>query len=141
MAPQQKTRGRVIRQAVELLDIYPTLTELCGLPKPDGLAGQSLARQLNQPEPVKNFALSQFPRPVNYNFKSAPPKSMGYSIRDDRYRLTQWIDFANGKVLAEEFYNYTLPWPESKNLIDHPQSTTPVARLRLKLEAFVKARP
>ena len=66
---------------------------------------------------------------------------MGYSIRDDRYRLTQWIDFASGKVLAEEFYNYTLPRPESKNLIDHPQSTTPVARLRSKLAAFVKARP
>ena len=28
---------------------------------------------------------------------------MGYSIRDDRYRLTQWVDFASGKVLAEEF--------------------------------------
>ena len=108
-------------EAVELLDIYPTLTELCGLLKPDGLAGQSLARQLDHPEPTKNFALSQFPRPVDYNFKSAPPKSMGYSIRDDRYRLTQWIDFASGKVLAEEFYDYTVPRPESKNLIDHPR--------------------
>ena len=141
VAPQQKTRGRVIRQAVELLDIYPTLTELCGLLKPDGLAGQSLARQLDHPEPTKNFALSQFPRPVDYNFKSAPPKSMGYSIRDDRYRLTQWIDFASGKVLAEEFYDYTVPRPESKNLIDHPQSATSIAGLRPKLAALIKARP
>ena len=91
--------------------------------------------------PTKNFALSQFPRPVDYNFKSAPPKSMGYSIRDDRYRLTQWIDFASGKVLAEEFYDYTVPRPESKNLIDHPQSATSIAGLRPKLAAFIKARP
>ena len=140
VAPQQKARGRVIQQAVELLDMYPTLTELCGLPKPQGLAGQSLARQLDQPGPTKNFALSQFPRPVSYNFKSAPPKSMGYSIRDDRYRLTQWIDFASGKVLAEEFYDYTVPRPESKNLIGHPQSATSIAGLRPKLVTFIKAR-
>ena len=140
VAPQQKARGRVIQQAVELLDMYPTLTELCGLPKPQRLAGHSLARQLDQPGPTKNFALSQFPRPVAYNFKSGPPKSMGYSIRDDRYRLTQWVDFASGKVLAEEFYDYTVPRPESKNLIGDPQSATSIAGLRPKLAAFIKAR-
>ena len=26
----------------------------------------------------------------------------GYSIRDDRYRYTRWIDFKTGKILAEE---------------------------------------
>ena len=140
VAPQQKARGRVIRQAVELLDMYPTLTELCGLPKPRGIAGQSLARQLDQPGPTKNFALSQFPRPVAYNFKSAPPKSMGYSIRDDRYRLTQWIDFASGKVLAEEFYDYTVVQPESQNLISAAKTAGSIARLRPQLEAFIKAR-
>lgn len=138
VAPNQKARGRVIRQAVELLDIYPTLTDLCNLPKPGQLAGKSLARQLDQPGPTKNFALSQFPRPVAYNFKSAPPRAMGYSIRDDRHRLTQWIDFASGKILAEEFYDYTVELPESKNLISAPQSAQAIGRLRPKLTAFIK---
>lgn len=140
VAPQQKARGRVVRQAVELLDLYPTLTDLCGLPKPRGLAGRNLARQLDQPGPTKNFALSQFPRPVAYNFKSTPPKSMGYSLRDDRHRLTQWIDFASGKVLAEEFYDYTVAQPESQNLIGDPKTAQSIARLRPQLEAFIKAR-
>ena len=102
VAPQQKARGRVVRQAVELLDIYPTLTDLCGLKQPGQLEGASLARHLDRLGPTKNFALSQFPRPVAYNFQKTNPKSMGYSIRDDRYRLTQWIDFRTGKLLAED---------------------------------------
>jgi hypothetical protein len=44
-------------------------------------------------------------------------------------------------VLAEEFYDYTVPRPESKNLIDHPQSATSIAGLRPKLATFIKARP
>lgn len=140
VAPQQKARGRVIRQAVELLDIYPTLTDLCGLKQPNQLEGTSLARHLDWPGPTKNFALSQFPRPVAYNFQKTDPKSMGYSIRNDRHRLTQWIDFASGKVLAEEFYDYTLPRPESRNLIGDPKHAEAIARLRPQLTAHLQRR-
>ena len=141
VAPGQKARGRVIRQAVELLDIYPTLTDLCGLKPPGSLEGASLARHLDQPGPTKNFALSQFPRPVAYNFRQANPQAMGYSIRDDRYRFTQWINFASGKIIAEEFYDYTVAQTENKNLIDDSKYAKPISRLRafMNLRAHPKA--
>ena len=130
VAPGQKARGRVIRQAVELLDIYPTLATLCGLDPPAQVEGVSLARHLDQPGPTKNFALSQFPRPVAYNFRQANPQAMGYSIRDDRYRFTQWINFASGKIIAEEFYDYTVAQTENKNLIDDSKYAKSISRLR-----------
>ena len=140
VAPQQKARGRVVRQAVELLDIYPTLTDLCGLKQPGQLEGASLARHLDRLGPTKNFALSQFPRPVAYNFQKTNPKSMGYSIRDDRYRLTQWIDFRTGKLLAEEFYDYRENNPELKNQIKDPAHAHTINRLKPKLQAFIQRR-
>ena len=140
VAPQQKARGRVVRQAVELLDIYPTLTDPCGLKHPGQLEGASLARHLDRLGPTKNFALSQFPRPVAYNFQKTNPKSMGYSIRDDRYRLTQWIDFRTGKLLAEEFYDYRENNPELKNQINDSAHAHTINRLKLKLQTFIQRR-
>ena len=140
VTPDQPTRGQVVRQAVELLDLYPTLTTLCGLKPPANLEGTCLAGHLSGRAPAKNFALSQFPRPVAYNFKTRPPQRMGYSLRDDRYRFTQWIDFASGHVLAEEFYDYNQARPEQKNQIHNVRYAEGIQALRLKLQAFIQVR-
>ncbi|MGB0587365.1 MAG: sulfatase [Limisphaerales bacterium] len=140
VSPDQPKRGQVVRQAVELLDLYPTLTTLCGLKPPANLEGTDLAGYLHGRAPAKNFALSQFPRPVAYNFKTRPPQRMGYSLRDDRYRITQWIDFASGHVLAEEFYDYNQARPEQKNQIHNVRHAESIQALRLKLQAFIQVR-
>ena len=80
-APGQKAAGAKTDALVEFVDIYPTLCELCGLPLPDGLEGTSLVPLLDEPDrPWKTAAFSQYPR----------GKAMGYSMRTDRYRYTEW---------------------------------------------------
>src|SRR5690606_28945014 len=47
--PRAKGNGKTSPRIVELLDIYPTLADLCGLPRPEGLDGVSLSPLLNNP--------------------------------------------------------------------------------------------
>jgi len=130
-SPTQNDKGGVVTQAVEALDLYPTLAELCKLPAPKKLEGQSLAASLDDHRSkLKNFALSQFPRPVSYNFTRAKPKNMGYSIRDDRYRYTRWVELTSGKVLAEEFYDYQTNPIETVNMIEESKYVEEITRLR-----------
>ena len=75
------------RQPAELLDIYPTLVELCGLPARDGLEGHSLLPQL------KN-AKAKRPWPA------ITTQSVGnHSVRSERWR---YIRYADG---SQEFYD------------------------------------
>ena len=53
---------------------------------------------------VHNVALTQTPRP-NYP-RGKLPDVMGYSIRGDRYRYTQWRDFQTGETIASELYDH-----------------------------------
>ena len=80
---------------VELLNLYPTLTDLCGLETSQELEGVSLRPLLNQSDArVRDAALSQTPRP-NY-LRGTLPIAMGYFIRTKRYRYTEWRDFETG---------------------------------------------
>lgn len=119
-APGRKQVGTRIPKPVELLDIYPTVVALCGLPAPAGLEGVSLAGVLDQPSLVpKDRAISQFARPWFYR---GAPQAMGYSVRTDTHRYTEWRNFADGKVVARELYQYEDPRKEleKKNLADSP---------------------
>lgn len=63
---------------VELVDMYPTLSDLAGLPLPDHLEGKSFAPVLKNPKRTwKKTAYSQFPCPALREWAANPlPKEM-----------------------------------------------------------------
>lgn len=110
------TRTKYIRRITELVDVFPTLVDLAGLPKIDKCErnrskelcteGKSMFGSLtNDPEDDGDldvsWAISQYPRPGTYPTikpDSDRPrlnkiKVMGYSIKTNRYRYTDWIIF------------------------------------------------
>ncbi|MBA4147485.1 MAG: sulfatase [Verrucomicrobia bacterium] len=129
--PNQKAAGRKTKALVELVDLFPTLTELCGLPRPPKLDGVSLVPLLANPRgKVKEFALSQFPRPWQLNQQ---PQKMGYAMRTDRWRYVEWIDFQTRAILDRELYDLQTDLNEHVNLADHPQQAMRVAELSRQL--------
>ena len=108
--------GRRTSSLVELLDLYPTLADLCGLKPPANLEGNSLVPVLKNPNVViKAAALTQTPRP-NYP-RGKMPQTMGYSIRAGHYRYTEWREFASGQVTARELYDHRKDPGETRNVI------------------------
>jgi iduronate 2-sulfatase len=107
---------------VELIDLFPTLVELCGLPNPGGLEGVSLVSLLRDPGAVvKAGAFSQFPRPAYYDREPTPiPRAMGYSVRTTRVRYTEWRDWKTGEVVARELYDARRDPGEMRNAVDAP---------------------
>jgi iduronate 2-sulfatase len=130
--------GQRTSALVELLDLYPTLAELCGLDAPDGLQGVSLVPLLGDPTAaVKVGALTQTPRP-NYP-RGQTPKIMGYSLRTKRYRYTEWRDFESGEVRARELYHHDSDPSESINLAGREGQKSIVDRLARQLDARLTA--
>ncbi|MEM1069162.1 MAG: sulfatase, partial [Planctomycetota bacterium] len=114
-APDVGVPGSRSESIVELLDLYPTLLELCGLQSTSKLEGASLVPLLLDPtKQVKQAAITQHTRPA-YPSAGKRPDVMGYSIRTDRYRYTEWRDFETGETQATELYDHDLDPEETVN--------------------------
>lgn len=103
-------------RTVEMLDIYPTLAELCRLKAPGYLDGVSLKPLLQNPQQVWNRpAITQ----TKYN------QVEGYSLRTERYRYTEWDGGAGGVQL----YDREKDPRELKNLAADPELKKTVEEL------------
>ena len=121
-APQAGQRGVQTAALVEMIDLFPTLNGLCGLPAAPGLEGRSLRPVLENPAvTVKPAAFTQHPRPA-YPDRSPTkqPTHMGYSVRTAKWRYTEWRHWQTGEIEARELYDHTSDQPELENVIGHP---------------------
>jgi iduronate 2-sulfatase len=132
-----QTRGAMTTSFAELIDLYPTLLEICGLPREDRLDGTSLLPVLRNPAvSVKDAAFTQHPRPAYFDrSKDGRPTSMGYSVRTKEGRYTEWRDWQTGKPVAREFYVAADEPAETVNRIDDPAQAAAVSAADQKLLA------
>ncbi len=103
---------------VELIDIYPSLCELCGLQAPDYLEGTSFVPLMR--EPTRPWKTAAFSCLTDYTTRS---------IRTDRYRF---IERANGQ---NELYDYQLDPEEDHNLAGEPKMRELVKEMQTALHA------
>lgn len=127
--PGMKTAGQRTGSLAELMDLYPTLAELCGLPKPARVEGVSLAPVLADPSAVvREAALTQHPRPAYYDREPLKaPTHMGYSVRSATHRYTEWRDWVSGETAARELYDHRIDPGETRNLAGHADQADAVA--------------
>ena len=122
--PGQKSVGRKSASLAEFIDIYPTLADLCGLPKPKDIEGVSLKPILDDASAqVRPVAISQYPR------QDAGKSLMGYSIRDERWRLTLWRDRKDNTIHATELYDEANDPHETVNVAAKTEHAEVIARL------------
>lgn len=129
-APGAKGNGQGCSALAELIDVYPTLADLCGMPWPEHLAGRSLRAQLDDPSmPGKGYALTQVAR------RSRPrgPVQPGYSLRTDRWRYTEWDRGAQGRQL----YDHANDPEERKNLANDASFDETRHELKSRLDEVV----
>ncbi|RMG37523.1 MAG: DUF4976 domain-containing protein [Planctomycetota bacterium] len=109
--PGIRAGARCTRPA-ELLDIYPTLIELCGLTPRDDLEGHSLVPQLRDPS-----APRAFPAITTHN-------QGNHTVRTERWR---YIRYADG---SEELYDMQADPHEWTNLAGDRRFSKVIAELR-----------
>jgi arylsulfatase A-like enzyme len=101
--PEGSANGNRCDRITSLIDIFPTLVELCGLPPKEGLDGRSLVSLLKNPEADWNY-----PAISTYDFSE-------FSVRTQDWRYTRYIDD------SEELYDHRKDPEEWKNLADDPE--------------------
>lgn len=134
--------GQHCGRPVELVDLFPTLTDLCALPPPQGLEGISLKPYLMNPQApaLRPGAISVVKRtvegkigrgyselPLNLEHDAGPARDvLGVSIRTENWRYTEW----DGGKLGVELYDETKDPRELNNLAGDPQFASIQAELK-----------
>lgn len=142
VAPGVAKKGTAAKSPVSLVDVFPTLAELCGVKTPDNLQGQSLVPMLRDPNVVgRGWAITQVMRgggpnraSVTTNVGADGPRFFGYTLRTPRYRYTEWDEGKKGR----ELYDHDADPRELTNLANKPEHAKTVEELSQQLRAAVK---
>lgn len=125
LAPRAKANGSDSDAVVELLDLFPTVADYCGIEPPQALSGESLRPLLEGRRQTRDSA-------VAYTQVTRGGIGMGYSVRTDRFRLTQWGRDAAGGL---ELYEHPNDPEEYYNLADRPEYAGEIEQLTTLLQA------
>lgn len=104
--------GSRCSQPVSLIDLFPTLAELCDVTVPKGLDGQSLVPLLRQPSHDTGRVIATTFEPGNV------------SLRTDRWRYIRYVDS------SEELYDHRTDPHEWTNVAANPEHVTLIRELR-----------
>jgi iduronate 2-sulfatase len=137
-APDSRGNGRKCSRVVELVDLYPTVAELCGIEVPDDLPGKSLVPLLKSPDQAwESVAVTQVLRPGTSSENNQATQVMGRSIRTQRWRYTEWNAGAEGT----ELYDHDEDPQEFENLAGKAEYQPLMRRLRIDLEKRAQGNP
>ena len=112
--PRLSKKNQRVSARVELIDMYPTLADMASLPLPEKMDGKSLKPVLedaNAWDSQDTVAYSQFHR----------GGKLGYSVRTENFRYTEWRDSNTGSIDAQELYDHRFDPSENKNVAGTPR--------------------
>ncbi len=106
---------------VELIDLYPTVSSLCGLDVPDRLQGKNISRMLDEPScEVRDAAFC------------VAPMRKGFLLREHDYAYIQYGDDAASGI---ELFDMRTDEKQYTNLVDSPEYGQVLERLKSKMTA------
>ncbi|MCZ6675134.1 MAG: sulfatase [Verrucomicrobia bacterium] len=134
--PGQANQGATSNAFVELVDLYPTLADVCGLDVSSKLEGLSMKPLLSKPNrPWKTATFNQYPRMFEGVRHEKHGDVMGYAVRTDRYRYVEWKEWESGKVVASELYDHQTDPEEMINIASQIDQAATVFQHQRFLEA------
>ena len=111
----------VCHSLVELIDLYPTIAQLCGLDVPARLQGRDLSPMFDDPSfSVRDAAFC------------VAPSSRGFLLREDRWAYLQYAEDASKGI---ELFDMEEDPKQYTNLAARPDHQAEVERLKAKLAA------
>lgn len=117
--PGVRFPGSRVSGPASLIDIYPTLCDLAGLPIPPQCEGISLVPQIRDPSAPRNAPAIT---------TQTQGRQSGHAVRDERWRYIRYFDG------FEELYDHASDPDEFTNLAADSKFADEKARLRHALE-------
>lgn len=161
----RKDPAYVSTDFIELVDLFPTLSQLANIAIPSFCGADNLAfcsegnsfypvieHKVYDPEPWIPFswkaaAFNQYPRPslAPVNNSDRPSMKdieiMGYSIRTEEFRYTEWVAFDNKNfkpdwplIISRELYSHVNGSLETENLCDEDAYVNTVIELSRRIK-------
>jgi len=124
--PRAKGNGKSSPRIVQALDIYPTLVDLCDLPKAEGLEGLSLRPLLNNPQ-------AKWDHPAYCIWNEHARGITGVVVRTERWRYAEFYGRGAGAMLVDPINDPH----ELKNLVSDPKYAPIVSELSVLAKKYV----